>query len=195
VTAAPSVSTAASAATPLATSDSTADPFTQSGSTVTVNGTSGDDNFEFTAGARDTVTLNGVTRTFDPAAVTKIIFDGGAGKNTAKLTGSTGNDTATLGLGSGTLSGSNFSVSVSNVSTLTVNGGGGQDTATLQDSTSNDHLQAAGDEATLSNDLGYLTSVIAFSQVQAKSTNGGTDTAQVGAIDFALQQQGNWLPG
>jgi hypothetical protein len=204
-TATPSISTAASSGTPLATSaaaplassdSAAADPFTQSGNTVTVNGTAGDDNFEFTAGAMDTVSFNGVTRTFDPAAVTKIIFDGGAGKNTVKLTGSSGNDVAALGLGSGTLTGANFSVSVSNATSLTVNGGGGgQDTATLQDSTSNDHLAAAGDEATLSNDLGYLTSLMAFSQVQAKSTNGGTDTAQVDAIDFALQQQGNWLAG
>ena len=84
-------------------------------------------------------------------------------------------------------------MSVSNATSLTVNGGGGKDTATLQDSTSNDHLQAAGDGATLSSDLGYITSLMAFSQVQAKSTNGGTDTAHVDAIDFTLQQLGNWL--
>ncbi|MBI3840204.1 MAG: hypothetical protein HY288_19960 [Planctomycetia bacterium] len=184
---------AAGAVTALATTDSTAGLFTQSGSTVTVHGTAGDDNFEFTAGAVDTVKINGVTRTFDPTAVTAIIFDGGTGKNTAKLTGSTGDDVAALGLGSGTLTGAHFTVSVNNVSSLTVNGGGGHDTATLQDSALSDHLRAAGDGATLSNDLGFLTSLMAFSQVQAKSTNGATDTAHVDAIDFALQELGNWL--
>jgi hypothetical protein len=166
--------------------------FTQNGDTVTVHGTAGDDNFEFVAGAQNTVTINGVTRQF-VAGVANFVFDGGGGKDTAKLTGSAGNDTATLGLGSGTLTGPGYKVTVSNVTTLNVNGSLGHDTATLQDSALNDLMQASGDQLTLTNDAGLSTAISAFAQVTAKSTLGGTDHSQVGAIDFALTQQGNWL--
>jgi hypothetical protein len=170
------------------------DAITQTGSSVTVHGTSGDDVFQFVAGAMDTVTINGLTRQLDPAVVDSIVFDGGAGTNTATLTGSAGNDVAAVGLGSGTLSGPQFKVSVSNVANLSVKGGGGHDTATLQDSASSDHLQAAGNEANLANDLGFAVSLMAFDRVLAQSTNGGTDTAHVGATDFILEQVGTWLP-
>jgi hypothetical protein len=176
-----------------ASSETATDAITQAGSSVTVHGTSGDDNFQFVAGAIDTVTINGLTRQFDPAIVDSIVFDGGAGKNTATLTGSAGSDVAAVSLGSGTLSGSQFKVSVSNVATLSVNGGGGHDTATVQDSALSDHLQAVGNEATLANDLGFAVSLMAFDRVLAQSTNGGTDTAHVGATDFILEQVGTWL--
>jgi hypothetical protein len=179
------------AASPAAAVDNSS-LFTQSGDTVTGHGTAGDDNFEFVAGALNTVTINGVTRQFG-ASVSNIIFDGGGGKDTAKLTGSAGDDTATLGLGSGTLTGSGYKVTVSNVTTLNVTGGLGHDTATLQDSALNDLMQASGDQLTLTNDAGLATAISAFAQVTASSTLGGTDHAQVGAIDFALTQQGNWL--
>ncbi len=175
-------------------SDTATDAITQTGRSVTVHGTSGDDVFQFVAGAMDTVTINGLTRQLDPAIVDSIVFDGGAGTNTATLTGSAGNDVAAVGLGSGTLSGPQFKVSVSNVANLSVNGGGGHDTATLQDSASSDHLQAAGNEANLANDLGFAVSLMAFDRVLAQSTNGGTDTAHVGVTDFILEQVGTWLP-
>jgi hypothetical protein len=181
-----------SALSELASTNADTAQFTQSGSIVTVHGTSGDDQFEFTAGSTDVVTINGVTREFDRASVTKIVFDGNGGHDTANLTGSSGDDVADVSIGSGTLSGAGFSVSVSNVSAINVNGGGGHDTATLHDTALNDHLQAEGDGVSLSNDFDEVTSLLAIAQVQAISTT-GTDTAQVGSIDFTLQQQGNWI--
>ena len=196
------VSTAAALASPaspnanslLATTASGSDLITQNGDTVTVHGTAGDDTFQFVAGAMNTVSINGVTRQFSSASVKNFVFDGGGGNDTATLTGSSGDDVASLGIGSGTLTGANYSVSVNNVTSLSVNGGGGHDVATLQDSAFNDHLEALGDTATISNDLGFATSVAAFAQVNAKSSNGGTDTAHVGAVDFALAQEGAWMP-
>ncbi len=125
--------------------------------------------------------------------MTDIVFNGGGGKDSATLTGSSGNDVATLGLGSGQLTGAHYAVSVNNVSSLTVNGGGGTDAATLQDSALNDYLQAAGDEATLSNTAGLSTSLAGFADVKAISSAGGADTAHVSAVDFALEQEGSWV--
>lgn len=168
---------------------------TQNGSTVTVLGTNGDDHFEFVAGATHAITINGVTRTYNPASVTKFVFEGGAGQDTAALTGSNGAEAADLSIGSGTLVGANFEVTVGSVSSLSVDGGGGTDSATLHDSALSDHLEAEGSALSMSNELGDITSILAFEQVQANSTSGGTDTASVGSIDFALNQQGDWVAG
>jgi hypothetical protein len=175
-----------------AVANNATDGFTQNGSTVTVDGTSGDDSFSFTGGTTKTVTLNGVTRQFG-ADVTNIIFNGNGGKDSATLTGSDGNDTATLGLGAGTLTGNGYSVVVSGVTTLNVAGGGGQNAATLADSALNDLLTGSGDSLLLTNDAGLSTAISAFATVQANSTHGGVDHAQVGAIDFTLTKQGNWI--
>jgi hypothetical protein len=167
--------------------------FSQNGSVVTVQGTAGDDSFAFTAGTMHTVTLNGETRQFDPAVVADIIFEGGGGSDTANVVGSSGADTANLGLGSGTFQGLNFSLTLANVSSIVVNGSGGADSATLTDSAFDDELSAAGNEATLANDLGQITTLLAFEQVKAITVNGGSDTADVDAIDFTLEQEGAWI--
>lgn len=166
---------------------------TQSGSVITVHGTAGDDAFEFNA-ATHSFTINGVTRQFDPSSVSEVDFDGAGGSDLASLTGSAGDDVVAAGLGSATFSGAQFKVKVSNVESLSINGGGGHDTATLQDSALNDALNAVGDEVSIANNLGFATSLAAFAQVKARATMGGSDTAHIGAIDFALEQEGTWLP-
>ena len=178
----------------LASSNAAEAQIEQVGSVVTVQGTSGDDQFEFVAGDVNTITINGLTRHYDPADVTEFVFNGGGGDDTAQLTGSTGDEIADLGVGFGTLTGANFTVSVNNVGSLSVTGGGGTDTATLHDSALSDHLQAIEDEVTLTNELGVVTQLVAFGRVQALSANGGSDTASiVEPLDIALEQQGNWL--
>lgn len=184
--------TATSASALLAAASSGDDLISQDGDTVTVHGTAGDDTFQFVAGATRTISINGVTRQFS-STVKNFVFDGGGGTDTASLTGSAGDDNASLWIGSGTLVGSGYNLSVNNVTSLSVDGGGGNDAAVLQDSAFSDHLEALGDEATLSNDLGFATSVAAFAQVTAKSTSGGTDTIHLGALDFALAQEGAWI--
>ncbi len=187
-------SSSASMRSALASTNSTAEAqITQNGSVVTVQGTSGDDHFEFTAGAVTTIKINGVTRQFSAGSVSSIVFNGGGGNDTATLTGSSGDDVADLALGSGTLTLGQLSVTVNDVSSLVVNGGGGDDSATLHDSALSDALQAGGNDLTLSNELNVVTSLVAFGRVQAISANGGRDTAHVESVDFALEQQGNWL--
>ena len=166
----------------------------QVGTVLTVQGTSGDDQFAFVAGDVNTVTINGITRQYNPADVTEFVFNGGGGHDTAKVTGSTGDEVADLGVGTGALMGAHFKVTVNNVASLSMTGGGGTDTATLHDSALSDHLQAVGDQVTLTDELGAATELVAFARVQAISSNGGNDTVSiVEPLDTALEQQGNWL--
>ncbi|MGD9719884.1 MAG: beta strand repeat-containing protein [Pirellulales bacterium] len=186
--AAPAATALAQAAALAASSDT----FTQDGSVLTVHGTAGDDSFEFTAGASHTVRINGQTRVIDPSEITDIVFDGGGGNDSAQLTGSSGDDLANFNPGFGTLSGANYKVTVSNVNSINVNGGGGNDTGTLQDSIFDDALIAVGNEVALTSDLGQAATLLAFEQVRAITSSGGTDTALVGALDFTLEQEGSW---
>ena len=81
----------------------------QNGDTVTVGGTTGNDDFQFIAGTTtNTLIVNGVSYQFDFNA-SNFIFVGGGGLDSASLTG-LGGDTAHLGLGGGTFSGPNFNV-------------------------------------------------------------------------------------
>ena len=87
------------ASNPLTNNASTAftvlDPaLSLAGNTLTVQGTTGNDTFTFTAGTPDVITLNGVSYNVDPA-VTAINFTGNGGTDSATLTG-LGNDFAEL---------------------------------------------------------------------------------------------------
>ncbi len=193
----PLTSTSNSDATPqssLAATNGAEAQFQQVGTVLTVQGTSGDDQFEFVAGDVNTVTINGVTRHYNPSDVTDIVFNGGGGHDTAKVTGSTGDEVADVGVGSGSLVGAHYKVTVNNVASLSMTGGGGTDTATLHDSALSDHLQAVEDQVTLTDELGATTELVAFARVQAVSSSGGNDTVSiVEPLDTALEQQGNWL--
>src|SRR5690606_37458620 len=81
-----------------------------SGTTVNITGTSGNDTFAFTAGGTHTVTVNGVTHTFSSIAVNTFNFAGGAGSDTITMTGTAGNETATLRVGDAKLTGDSFVV-------------------------------------------------------------------------------------
>ena len=73
---------------------------------------------------------------------------------------------------------------------------GGNDSAILGDSAEDDLLVAQDDWARLSSiggGLEYLYEVKGFDPIEAKSTNGGTDTAHVDpGINFDLDTPGNW---
>ncbi|HEX4149026.1 MAG TPA: hypothetical protein VHY20_08565, partial [Pirellulales bacterium] len=62
------------------------------------------------------------------------------------------------------------------------------------DSTGNDALFAAGDQFQLAYP-GLTLNIVANKAytINAKSQNGGTDTATVRQIDYALHTTGNWL--
>ena len=64
------------------------------GETVVVHGTEGDDYFEFSAGERYQIVVNGIMYSFGSDAVSRVTIDGGTGNDTAIVIGSSGDDTA-----------------------------------------------------------------------------------------------------
>ena len=108
------------------------------GTAVQVTGTSGDDAFTFTAGTNHLITINGVDYSFASIAIAYVNFDGGAGNDSASITGTSQYEVATLQFGSVAVMGTGFSVDAENVEDVEFNGLGGNDRAYLYDSTGND---------------------------------------------------------
>ena len=149
------------------------------GSTVNISGTDADDAFSFTAGgAFHAVAINGVSYQFDATEVTAVNFDGGAGEDSVTITGTAGNETATLRAGSATLVGTSFAASAADVEIITVYGGGGMDTANLYDSAADDQFRATQLTSIMSGG-GYSNFASDFTNVYAYAVNGGNDTAKL----------------
>jgi subtilisin family serine protease len=125
----------------------------QSGSTVTVTGTSGNDYFHFDAGAR-ALWINGIYYAFGTPITVNVNL--GAGADTAVLYGTSGADTATLRFGSAALAGAGYTATVLGAEAVTAYGNGGADQAHLYDSAGNDlyrtyanHVDMTGQGQTL----------------------------------------------
>jgi hypothetical protein len=69
--------------------------------------------------------------------------------------------------------------------------GDGEDHAYFFDSTADDHLQVTADQVSLSNQ-DYAVWVYGLERVSAQTRAGGEDTAEVGALDCALELVGDW---
>ena len=94
-------------------------PFVVSGNTLNVNGTSGNDSFDFTAGASgNKVTLNGASFNVNPSQIHNINFYGNGGTDHATLTDTLNLANATFHPHFATLSGSNYSVSLNNTTSV-----------------------------------------------------------------------------
>ncbi len=148
------------------------------GGSVLVHGTSGDDSFEFAAGAEHAVRINGVEYRFDGAVVNTIALDGLAGSDTAELAGAEGSDTAALRPGAAELSGPGYTVAVTNAETIRIDGRGGQDTAALDDSPGDDLFTASPGLAQLTG-AGFTLEVRQFEEVHAYARYGGVDEASL----------------
>ncbi len=111
-----------------------------SNSTATIHGTEGNDNFVVTAGdTTHAVSVNGVTYAFDAASLTNIqIEDGGGGHDVLTAYGTSGNEIATLAVGSLTVTGGEYTIAANDIEQVEVYGGGGYDQARF--------LDTAGDE-------------------------------------------------
>jgi hypothetical protein len=151
---------------------------TLDGTTVNIDGTTGDDAFVFSAGDTHTVTVNGVTHTFSSTAVNAFHFNGGAGSDTITTTGTAGNETARLDVGQLSVTGTGYSVLATSVENITANGGGGFDVANFYDSSGDDRFIGRTTYSYLQG-TGYSNYVAGFTQVHAFSTNGGNDEANL----------------
>ena len=147
-------------------------------------GTSGDDTFTFTAGGtwhQVAVTLSGgppATYRYPASGNTNVTFDGLGGNDSVTLNGGPGDETADLHPDHGTLTGTGYSVSVSNVESITANSGGGNDQATLHDGPQADTFIGYPTLAVLTGP-GVSLWAIGFRNVTANATAGGQDVARL----------------
>ena len=151
-----------------------------------LDGTEGDDEFFFDAGADGqtwTVMVNGTAQAI-PEDTTVILFDGLGGQDTAFLRGSDGADLFASGPAGATLSGADFAVTVQNVEITHGYGMGGNDHATLQDSSGNDKFKAKlmEDYAKMMGG-GHFTRAKFFETVSGVFSEGDDDYARVWDTD------------
>jgi len=151
--------------------------YTIEGSTVTFNGSSGNDVFAFQAGQSEhSVTFNGQVYTFDASLITRIEFNGNGGTDQASLTGTGGADTATLRKGLTTLTGVGYTAVLTDVHTVVVNGQA-NDTAWLYDSAGDDTFVGTETWSTMSGQ-GFHSQVDGFGEVTAVGST-GNDMAEL----------------
>jgi len=150
----------------------------QSGTTLFVSGTDGDDRFNFVAGSTHQVTVNDVAYQFASATVDSIRIDGRGGADTAVLVGTAGNEQAVLRVNTAELTGAGYGVLTTNMETATVWAGGGTDRAVFYDSVGNDQFLATPTYARLSGDS-FDNRAEGFDQVDAYATAGGIDVAKL----------------
>ena len=113
------------------------------GTTVTVQGTDGDDVFAFAPTGSYQVTINGVSYHFDDADVNTVQFDGGEGNDTASIDDSSGNDVYTATPNYAQIVAPDFTVRAESCATVFAYARqGGDDTAVFIDSLGNDKAKA-----------------------------------------------------
>jgi hypothetical protein len=150
------------------------------GTAVSVFGTDGDDTFQSVAPAAAplVMTVNGVR--YDSTAwpsLGSVSFVGGAGSDTAAHTGSDADEVASLDPTSGTVTGPDYTLTLSEVESITVESGGGTDVAYLRgDPGQADTFRAWPETARLSG-AQYDNCVESFRYVHAYGTTGNTDVA------------------
>ncbi len=142
------------------------------GSTVTVYGTAGDDTFELTVGdSTYTAVINGDVQPFAADEIDSVVFDGGAGYDTAEVRGSSRDEIVTMSPASTSFSVEGLEVTVSHAAKISVSGGGGNDVVFLQDSSGNDKFVGTPVYAALDGD-GFYNQAWGFGEVQARATDG-----------------------
>ncbi len=148
-----------------------------SGQILTVNGTSGNDVFSFAASAvEDVMSLNGVKLAADISLVKTVVFQGGAGNDTAYLSGLVGSkNTLTLTPLSGTMAGTGYTVVANNVETTQAFGNKG-DVAYLYDN-SGQNTYAASPSYSFFTGAGFYENEVGFSTANAFAAKGTSDSA------------------
>ncbi len=145
---------------------------------VVIDGTSGDDLFEFIVGADQlTVVLNGQSSSIPTDTTTRIVFYGHGGNNSAQLTGGAGIDQVELRETSAKLTGVSYQVVVYTTRAISAQSGGGEDRALFYDTTGDDLFAADGLGATLTGN-NYQHQANDFHRAYAYATL-GNDTVEL----------------
>jgi subtilisin family serine protease len=150
---------------------------TRTGSTVTVTGTPQADTLSFAAGSTHTVSINGVSYDFSSSSVNRFYLNGRDGQDVVTLTGTSGNETASIRTTTSVLVGSNFRVTATGVKNGHVDGNGGYDTVSFYDSTRDDSLSAWSDHIVFSG-TGFQNEATDFDRTFVRSRF-GNDTAHL----------------
>ena len=117
------------------------------------------------------------------------------GLDTARFTGSGGNDTFTANPTSGSIVGAGYNISTTNFDRHFATGGGGAgDIADFTDSAGNDTFSGSGVIGTLSG-TGFLQQATSgFETIRIRGTSGGTNTRSLTTpLLYTLQQFGTWV--
>ncbi len=145
------------------------------GNNVEASGTAGDDTFVWSAGTRQTLTVNGVS--YSLAGTSQVTVAAGAGNDTVTLQGGGGAEQITLRQNRAELVGSNYSFSIDNTETVRVRGSQ-NDQVTFYDTAGNDTFEASPRTASMRG-LNYSATADGFGSVVAIANNGGLDTARL----------------
>lgn len=178
----------------------------QDDTAVTVYGTDGDDEFEFSAGEDRQFTINGTLYEFGDAEISTIEFDGGEGDDLVILHDSAGDDTLEAWATEAVLSNeagdgvTNFTVNVSGFEELHAYARyGGNDKATLYDSEGDDKFKAEPEESYAKMYGGAMYNRVKFFDVVEVYSTGGDDLARVfdtmGDDTFEGQKDASSLSG
>ena len=148
--------------------------------TVVLQGTNGDDTFEFAGGSTPDewiVLINGVAQHVD-STTGFLKFEGLGGNDTVTFTGTNADDWAELWPDHGVLIGSGYTVTVEQVESITVYGRGGHDEVTFHDSEGDDNF-VVGLQGAAMTGPGVDLAVGQFETVYAEATAGGNDVAKL----------------
>ncbi|MEM7475688.1 MAG: SdrD B-like domain-containing protein [Planctomycetota bacterium] len=113
------------------------------GNTLVIEGTEGDDTFEFTAGeTTHTIRFNGVEQTLDASVIHNVQFIGNGGNDVANLNGWEHVEQTTLRHHTGSLHSEWYYVQVFQTETINADYGGGFDRAFMWDTEGDDRFKA-----------------------------------------------------
>lgn len=117
-----------------------------------------------------------------------------AGLDRAFIYDSTGDDVLNYGAGVAQLTGTTFDNYAHGFERVRAYATGGNDQALLTDSALDEQLEAENDWACLTNSQVMLR-IEGFDWAKAMATSGGVNTRQIRAVQFVLEQEGDWLDG
>lgn len=144
------------------------------GQRLNVFGTTGPDEFQFSASPSPSIRIAGVQ--YDAAESSLVFFDGAAGQDTAALWGTDGFESAALGPGIGSLIGAGFAVHVVACEQISIFSEGGSDWIRMYDSAQSDHFEAQPAESIMSGP-GYENHAYGFAAITAIARGDAADTA------------------
>ena len=135
----------------------TMSPFNVNGSTLTVEGTIGNDTFSISASALLlSVTLNGTTNNYSTSTISTVIFNGNGGSDSSTILGLQGTATASFSPTLTTVTGSNYSYQINGSHTVYVYGAVG-DTATMNGPAGADSFSGLPAYSVMANAAGNAT--------------------------------------